>query len=91
MELCLLKKSIGIMIVEENEEWKSKDYQHYKPYKEPPKNYDWRDYCTLNDDGTKIISCHHCDIRKNGCLTPSTPRYYCKKDKRERQSNLLEW
>jgi len=79
------------MIVElDPDGWKSTEYSKYKPYHPAPRNYDWRDYHTLSDDGMRIVDCHHCDIRRTGCQSPSRARYNCHK-KVERQSNLFEF
>ena len=77
------------MIVEVDVDgWRSQEYSKYKPYHPPIKGYDWRDYCTLSDDGTKILYCHHCDIRKTGCQSPTRARYNCHK-KKEKQTTLI--
>ena len=79
------------MIIEEKDGFKSTDYKGYKPHSPAPRGYDWRDYCTLSDDGMKILSCHMCDIRESGCCMIDDPRYYCKRDKVDRQSSLFEF
>ena len=73
------------MIVEEGMGWNSREYKNYKPYQEPKKGYNWKDYFYIIG-GRKV--CHHCDIRKTGCLSPNHPRYFCKKDKKEIQTTL---
>ena len=78
-----------MMIVESDGEWESKDCKAYKPYAEAPRHYDWQDYVKLSDDGQRVLSCHMCDIRRTGCMSPSTPRYYCKKDKKDIQVKLI--
>ena len=66
----------------------SRNYKNYKPYKAPERGYNWKDYMVLSEDGQRVISCHSCDIRRTGCLSSVHPRYYCKKDKVERQTTL---
>jgi len=68
--------------------WESKEYSKYKPYSQPPKHYNWKDYCTLSEDGTKITYCHHCDIRKTGCQSYDRARYNCHK-KKSKQMKLM--
>jgi len=80
-----------IIFCESCEDFNSKDYKNYKPYTKPKRGYDWKDYVRLNDDGDGVVSCHMCDIRKTGCLSPTTPRYYCKKDKRSIQTSLGDY
>ena len=63
----------------------SKQYKNYKPYQSPAKGYHWKDYVTLSADGQSITNCHTCDIRMTGCQSPLHPRYYCKKNKKEKQ------
>ena len=76
------------MIVEEGMGWNSRNYSKWKPYKPADRNYNWSDYVVLSADGQEVVSCHSCDIRKTGCQSPSHPRYYCKKDKKEIQMTL---
>lgn len=84
-------------LIEESEDWNSKDYKHYKPYSlpKPYKHYrgfyNYHEYIEFNDDGLGVKNCHMCDIRKSGCRGPNEPRYYCKKDKKEIQTNLFEF
>ena len=70
--------------------WESQEYKGYKPYSEAPKDYDWKDYCTLNDTETGIVSCWMCDIRKTGCQSPNRARYNCHK-KKEKQATLFDF
>lgn len=79
------------MIVESDGEWDSHEYKGYKPYNLPPRGYDWKDYCQLSDDGNSVLECHMCDIRKTGCMSPSHPRYFCKKFKKDKQTSLMDW
>lgn len=84
------------MIVEKADDFNSKDYKGYKPYSPPPRNYDWKDYHKWTESkGIKLEmikgTCHHCDIRKHSCMDHNLPRYYCKKDKVDRQSSLFEF
>ena len=79
------------MIVEEGMGWNSRNYSKWKPYNPADRNYNWSDYVVLSADGQKVVSCHSCDIRKNGCQSPSHPRYYCKKDKKEIQMTLGDY
>ena len=76
------------VVCESCEDFNSREYRGYKPYQEPERGYDWKDYVKLNDDEDGVVSCHMCDIRKTGCIDDKTPRYYCKKDKVERQITL---
>ena len=76
------------MIVEDGMGWNSKEYRNYKPYAPPERGYDWKDYVLLSDDGQEVINCHSCDIRRTGCMSPFHPRYFCKKDKKEKQLTL---
>ena len=78
------------MIVEEGMGWNSRHYSKWKPYKHADRSYNWTDYVKRDKEG-KVISCHRCDIRKNGCQSPSHPRYYCKKDKKEIQMTLGDY
>lgn len=78
------------MIVESADGFNSKDFSGYKPYRKPEKGYDWKDYCSLSSDSMKVEHCHMCDIRKTGCMSKSTPRYYCHK-KVEKQTSLGDW
>ena len=77
-----------IIFCESSDDFNSKEYKGYKPYQEPRRGYDWKDYVILNKDGDGVVSCHMCDIRKTGCLNKATPRYYCKKDRRSIQTSL---
>ena len=78
-------------LCETSDDFNSKDYKGYKPYQEPRRGYDWKDYVRLNDTEDGVVSCHMCDIRKTGCLNKATPRYYCKKDKRSIQTSLGDY
>ena len=80
-----------IIFCESCEDFNSKDYKNYKPYQEPRRGYDWKDYVRLNDDEDGVVSCHMCDIRKTGCIDDKTPRYYCKKGKRSIQTSLGDY
>ena len=75
-------------ICESGKGFNSKDYKNYKPYKEPERGYDWHDYVKLTSDSMSVVSCHMCDIRKTGCISQTTPRYYCHKDRRSIQTSL---
>ena len=76
------------VVCESGRGFTSRDYQNYKPYQEPERGYDWREYVRLNDAEDGVVSCHMCDIRKTGCISRTTPRYYCKKDRRSIQTSL---
>ena len=80
-----------IIFCETSDDFNSKDYQNYKPYKKPERGYDWKDYVELNDDEDGVIGCHMCDIRRTGCTSKATPRYYCKRDKRSIQTSLGDY
>ena len=87
-------KSLGLIqdlsylpLCEESEDFKSSDYSGYKPYS-PPKPSKWN---TRYYDPTEYITngkCHQCDIRRTGCTSKATPRYYCKQ-KKEIQTKLF--
>ena len=77
-----------IIFCETGDDFNSKEYKNYKPYQEPRRGYDWKDYVRLNDEQDGVVSCHMCDIRKTGCIDDKTPRYYCKKGKRSIQTSL---
>lgn len=85
--LCLIKDLSHIPLCESDFGFNSKDYSNYKPYHTPKpskwndKYYDPLDYIT---DG----KCHMCDIRRTGCMSNHTPRYFCKK-KKEIQTTLM--
>ena len=79
------------VVCESCEDFNSREYRWYKPYQEPRRGYDWKDYVKLNDDEDGVVSCHMCDIRKTGCLNKATPRYYCKKDRRSIQTSLGDY
>ena len=76
------------VVCESCEDFNSREYRGYKPYQEPERGYDWKDYVVLNKDGDGVVSCHMCDIRRTGCIDDKTPRYYCKKGKRSIQTSL---
>lgn len=76
------------VVCESCEDFNSREYRKYKPYQEPERGYDWKEYVELNDDEDGVVSCHMCDIRRTGCIDDKTPRYYCKKDNGERQTTL---
>jgi len=76
------------VVCESCEDFNSREYRGYKPYQEPERGYDWKDYVKLNDEQDGVVSCHMCDIRKTGCIDDKTPRYYCKKGKRSIQTSL---
>lgn len=80
-----------IIFCESCEDFNSKEYKNYKPYTMPRRGYDWREYVRLNDEQDGVVSCHMCDIRKTGCISQTTPRYYCKKDKRSIQTSLGDY
>ena len=80
-----------IIFCESCDDFNSKEYKNYKPYTEPKRGYDWREYVILNKDSDGVECCHMCDIRKTGCLNKATPRYYCKKDKRSIQTSLGDY
>ena len=80
-----------IIFCETGDDFNSKDYKGYKPYQEPGRGYDWKDYVVLNKDSDGVECCHMCDIRKTGCISQTTPRYYCKKDKRSIQTSLGDY
>ena len=80
-----------IIFCESCDDFNSKDYKNYKPYTMPRRGYDWKDYVRLNDTEDGVVSCHMCDIRKTGCISQTTPRYYCKKDKRSIQTSLGDY
>ena len=89
---------INAPLIEESEDFCSKDYKHYKPYSlpRPYKNYknfyNYQEYIEYTDGSRmKVKNCHMCDIRKSGCGGLNWPRYYCKKDKKEIQTNLFEF
>lgn len=75
-------------LCETSVDFNSREYKNYKPYAEPERGYDWREYVRLNDDEDGVVSCHMCDIRKTSCIDKTLPRYYCKKDKRSIQTSL---
>lgn len=77
-----------IIFCETSDDFNSKEYKNYKPYAEPERGYDWKDYVELNDEQDGVVSCHMCDIRRTGCIDDKTPRYYCKKGKRSIQTSL---
>ena len=79
------------MLCESGRDFNRKDYAHYKPYQPPERDYDWHDYCKLSPDGMSVVSCHMCDIRETGCMSPTTPRYYCKRNKRSIQMDLGDY
>lgn len=87
--LVLIKDLSYIPLCEEGKGFKSADYSGYKPYQLPKpsrlseKYYDPNDYKT---DG----KCHMCDIRRTGCRSNHTPRYFCKQ-KKEKQTKLFEF
>ena len=74
-----------------SDDFNSREYKNYKPYAEPERGYDWREYVRLNDDEDGVECCHMCDIRKTSCIDKTLPRYYCKKDKRSIQTNLGDY
>lgn len=77
------------MIVEEGMGFYSREYKGYKPYQEPERGYDWKDYHKWTNHNELIPdTCHMCDIRKTGCMSPSHPRYFCKRDKKTIQMTL---
>ena len=76
------------MLCESGRDFNSKDYAHYKPYRKPERNYDWHDYVQLTCDSMRVVNCHMCDIRQTGCMSPTTPRYYCKRNKKSIQTTL---
>jgi len=76
------------VVCESCEDFNSREYRGYKPYQEPERGYDWKDYVELNVEQDGVVSCHMCDIRKTGCIDDKTPRYYCKKGKRSIQTSL---
>ena len=76
------------VVCESCEDFNSREYRGYKPYQEPERGYDWKEYVELNDDEDGVVSCHMCDIRRTGCIDDKTPRYYCKKGKRSIQTSL---
>ena len=76
------------VVCESCEDFNSREYRKYKPYQEPERGYDWKDYVELNDEQDGVVSCHMCDIRRTGCIDDKTPRYYCKKGKRSIQTSL---
>jgi hypothetical protein len=78
-----------IIFCESCDDFNSKEYTGYKPYTKPERGYDWREYVRLNDDEDGVECCHMCDIRKTGCTSKTTPRYYCKKDRRSIQTKLI--
>ena len=80
-----------IIFCESCDDFNSKEYKNYKPYQEPRRGYDWKDYVVLNKDSDGVECCHMCDNRKTGCLSKATPRYYCKKDKRSIQTSLGDY
>ena len=75
-------------LCETSVDFNSREYKNYKPYAEPERGYDWREYVRLNDDEDGVVSCHMCDIRRTSCIDKTLPRYYCKKDKRSIQTSL---
>lgn len=87
--LVLIQDLSHIPLCEEGKGFKSTDYSGYKPYMLPKpskfsdKYYDPNDY---KADG----KCHMCDVRRTGCNSNHTPRYFCKK-KKEKQSKLFEF
>ena len=80
-----------IIFCETGDDFNSKEYKHYKPYTKPESGYDWKDYVSLNDTEDGVECCHMCDIRQTGCISRTTPRYYCKKDKRSIQTSLGDY
>lgn len=76
------------VVCESCEDFNSREYRKYKPFQEPERGYDWKDYVELNDEEDGVVSCHMCDIRRTGCIDDKTPRYYCKKGKRSIQTSL---
>ena len=79
------------MVCEKGMGFNSKQYKNYKPYQAPAKGYNWKDYVTLSADGQSITNCHTCDIRMTGCQSHLHPRYYCKKNKKEKQLTLGDY
>jgi len=87
-------KSLGLIqdlsylpLCEESDDFKSTDYSGYKPYS-PPKPSKWN---TKYYDPAEYITdgkYHQCDIRRTGCTSKATPRYYCKQ-KKEIQTKLF--
>ena len=77
-----------IGLCESCDDFISKEYKNYKPYKKPERGYDWKDYVSLNDAEDKVLGCHMCDIRRTSCIDKTLPRYYCKRDKRSIQTSL---
>ena len=78
-------------LCETSVDFNSREYKNYKPYAEPERGYDWREYVRLNDDEDGVECCHMCDIRKTSCIDKTLPRYYCKKDKRSIQTSLGDY
>ena len=76
------------MLCENGDGFNSRDYKNYKPYTKPMRGYDWHDYCKLSPDAMRVVNCHMCDIRQTGCISPTTPRYYCKRNKKSIQTTL---
>ena len=79
-----------IPLCEESDDFNSKEYKKYKPYQLPEpsryneKFYDPNDYIANGE-------CHMCDIRRTGCMSQKTPRYYCKKGKESVQMKLFDF
>ena len=72
-------------VCESCEDFNSKEYKGYKPYVPAPRGYDWRDFHDwIISNGVRLNivngTCHMCDIRRTGCISKDTPRYYCHKD-----------
>jgi hypothetical protein len=38
------------VVCESCEDFNSREYRKYKPYQEPERGYDWKDYVELNDE-----------------------------------------
>ena len=85
--LGLIQDLSHIPLCEEGDGFKSTDYSGYKPYSMPKPSIWSKNYYDISEytvDG----KCHMCDIRRTGCLSNHTPRYFCKK-KKEVQTTLF--
>lgn len=48
---------MNAVVCESCEDFNSREYRGYKPYQEPERGYDWKDYVELNDDEDGVECC----------------------------------